>query len=551
MTKQWHYTRDGEKHGPVSDAELRQLAANGSLQPDDLIWKEGMTDWRKAGSVKGLFSDDNQSPPPVPPKPSSETAAKPTVADQLKKGVGVLGASAKLTSQLAAKQAETTKIQKVSLPKAYAQFGKHVFENTEARPDNEAHYAEINTLIEKIASLKGNESEIAKNASLGETAKALGSKASAVAQKKVIEHKLRQQYATLGKQSYERGDQPASCEDLTNAVRQLLKRQDDLKTEITELKQQMSQQGEQVKQLASSAAKGAHSFLFSAGVVVCLAVFCAPIGLFMIWKHPIWTKGQKLRWAVVSIACFTLFSVMYQMQKSAALKTLAEANQLWESGSKEDAIDRYRSLASGSDLTHLDKQDRARVLRRVIEFDCENDNPEAARELIKRADSFGIELSLTNPKAKAIVAQIEAERKAELEKERQAQAASSGSTAASSSEETEAINAMALLVVALIAENKSWGSTTPSRFNQLMKIAAKEIGFGNKPEMRHLLSITPSFEKPFETSFKEGGKGQGKIVKYGDVTCMFILHSKTGSWVLFTVTIRDKQYSMLGVSNAR
>lgn len=222
MTKQWHYTRDSEKLGPVSDAELRQLAAKGSLQPDDLIWKEGMTDWRKASSVKGLFSDDNQSPPPVPPQPSSETAAKPTVADQLKKGVGVLGASAKLTSQLAAKQAETTKIQKVSLPKAHTELGRHIFENTEARPDNEAHYAEITTLIEKIASLNENKVEQAKDASIGDKAKALSLKAGAVAQKKVIEHKLRQQYATLGKQSYESGDLPADCEDMANAVRQLL-----------------------------------------------------------------------------------------------------------------------------------------------------------------------------------------------------------------------------------------------------------------------------------------------------------------------------------------
>ncbi|MCH7687690.1 MAG: hypothetical protein IH899_13570 [Planctomycetes bacterium] len=209
---------------------------------------------------------------------------------------------------------------------------------------------------------------------------------------------------------------------MTNAVRQLLKRQDDLKTELTELKTQMSQQGEQVKQLASSAAKGAHSFLFSAGVVGSLAVFCAPIGLFLVWKHPTWEKARKLQWTAVSIACLVIFGIVNQMQKSAALKTLAEANQLWESGSKEDAIDQYRSLVS--DLSYLDKQDSARVLRRVIEFDCENDNLEEARELVEKADRLGIKLSLTNPKAKALVAQVEAERKeAEREKEAKRQQA--------------------------------------------------------------------------------------------------------------------------------
>ena len=55
MGPEWYYQQNGQKHGPVSGASLKQLAAAGKLQPTDLIWKEGMAKWLPAQSVKGLF----------------------------------------------------------------------------------------------------------------------------------------------------------------------------------------------------------------------------------------------------------------------------------------------------------------------------------------------------------------------------------------------------------------------------------------------------------------------------------------------------------------
>lgn len=60
---QWYYSVRGTRIGPVEDAELKTLAASGKIKPDDLIWREGMEDWRPARSVKGLF----KTPPPLPP----------------------------------------------------------------------------------------------------------------------------------------------------------------------------------------------------------------------------------------------------------------------------------------------------------------------------------------------------------------------------------------------------------------------------------------------------------------------------------------------------
>jgi hypothetical protein len=55
MTKQWYYAQDGRRDGPVSSGQIRDLAASGELRPGDLVWTEGMSDWREARTVKGLI----------------------------------------------------------------------------------------------------------------------------------------------------------------------------------------------------------------------------------------------------------------------------------------------------------------------------------------------------------------------------------------------------------------------------------------------------------------------------------------------------------------
>jgi hypothetical protein len=56
MATDWYYSKNGSKHGPVASAELKALARAGKLLPTDLIWKEGMSSWKPATKVKGLFA---------------------------------------------------------------------------------------------------------------------------------------------------------------------------------------------------------------------------------------------------------------------------------------------------------------------------------------------------------------------------------------------------------------------------------------------------------------------------------------------------------------
>ncbi len=58
MARQWFYTHDSEQQGPVSAAELKELAARGKLSRQDLVWAEGMSEWKPAGRMKGLFAED-------------------------------------------------------------------------------------------------------------------------------------------------------------------------------------------------------------------------------------------------------------------------------------------------------------------------------------------------------------------------------------------------------------------------------------------------------------------------------------------------------------
>lgn len=84
MASQWFYTRGGQRLGPVVSDTLRQMAAAGQLSPNDLVWKEGMSQWVEARVVEGLFAAPAAGGPAArphgpPPMPAASTqAAAPT-----------------------------------------------------------------------------------------------------------------------------------------------------------------------------------------------------------------------------------------------------------------------------------------------------------------------------------------------------------------------------------------------------------------------------------------------------------------------------------------
>ena len=60
----WYYTREGERIGPVTFADLRMKVQEASLNPRlDMVWTQGMAEWKPAGEIEGLFE---KRPPPMP-----------------------------------------------------------------------------------------------------------------------------------------------------------------------------------------------------------------------------------------------------------------------------------------------------------------------------------------------------------------------------------------------------------------------------------------------------------------------------------------------------
>ncbi len=59
---QWYHAHEKQRFGPVSTAELKQLAQAGTLQPGDFVWREGLTNWVAAREVKGLFDEQGTTP---------------------------------------------------------------------------------------------------------------------------------------------------------------------------------------------------------------------------------------------------------------------------------------------------------------------------------------------------------------------------------------------------------------------------------------------------------------------------------------------------------
>jgi uncharacterized RDD family membrane protein YckC len=69
--------RDGERHGPYQEDDVRQWLRSGQVSPQDLAWYEGLADWQP---LSVLFPDEAHSTPAasaapsMPPLPSTNAA---------------------------------------------------------------------------------------------------------------------------------------------------------------------------------------------------------------------------------------------------------------------------------------------------------------------------------------------------------------------------------------------------------------------------------------------------------------------------------------------
>lgn len=74
MAAEYYYSRDGQRLGPVSGVQLRELAQKGELRPNDLIWSPEKNQWIRAGEIKALFP----AATPAAPAAAPQAAVTPT-----------------------------------------------------------------------------------------------------------------------------------------------------------------------------------------------------------------------------------------------------------------------------------------------------------------------------------------------------------------------------------------------------------------------------------------------------------------------------------------
>jgi len=51
----WYYSKNGQQVGPVSDFDIQAKAKSGEILPTDLVWKEGMPDWKPLSQMPELL----------------------------------------------------------------------------------------------------------------------------------------------------------------------------------------------------------------------------------------------------------------------------------------------------------------------------------------------------------------------------------------------------------------------------------------------------------------------------------------------------------------
>lgn len=73
----WYYaTASGQRHGPLPAADLRALAAGGTIGAHTLVWREGMAQWRPLQEFAAELELPTL-PPPLPAAMAATTVATP------------------------------------------------------------------------------------------------------------------------------------------------------------------------------------------------------------------------------------------------------------------------------------------------------------------------------------------------------------------------------------------------------------------------------------------------------------------------------------------
>jgi uncharacterized RDD family membrane protein YckC len=72
----WYYVEAGRQTGPVTETEFSNLIGTGRIQPETLVWSEGMDNWQPYSAVKAGATASALAPAPVPVAGGSGTTGE-------------------------------------------------------------------------------------------------------------------------------------------------------------------------------------------------------------------------------------------------------------------------------------------------------------------------------------------------------------------------------------------------------------------------------------------------------------------------------------------
>ncbi len=236
MAIEWYYAKGDQKIGPLTESGLKAAVASGDLTPTDLVWKTGATEWVPASRVKGLFSQPRSSQPSTTQRSTPPTAGSGTAPSTPKpSAMTSLLSTAKSAAQLAAKQAEKTKLTTITLPAQYQSLGKHCYATQQHRTEFPDLFQKLDAIRSQLASIATSSEGKPTPQSLGDKAKATAGKAMQAAQAQKLSMQQSSLFGTLGKAVYEVHGENSGPPNLTAPIVASLSRLADLDADISRL----------------------------------------------------------------------------------------------------------------------------------------------------------------------------------------------------------------------------------------------------------------------------------------------------------------------------
>jgi hypothetical protein len=79
MPENWSYAKNGQRFGPFTFEQFRQMAVSGLLMPTEMVCNDDANQWVSGNSVRGLFSSSVTQNASVPKKIGADQQGEPFV----------------------------------------------------------------------------------------------------------------------------------------------------------------------------------------------------------------------------------------------------------------------------------------------------------------------------------------------------------------------------------------------------------------------------------------------------------------------------------------